>query len=100
MGNFKVPDILVKNCNVLVTMNKDREELRNADIHISNGYIKEIGFGLKRIDSLEIIDGSQYQQESIKELCLIKSIESLSCTYLCKCSDSNAENDCYCKGTI
>mgnify|MGYP001208376357 CR=1 FL=1 len=58
-GNFKVPDMLVKNCNVLVTMNKDREELRNADIHISNGYIKEIGFGLKRIDSLEIIDGSQ-----------------------------------------
>ena len=52
-------DILVKNCNVLVTMNKDREELRDVDIHLSNGSIKKIGSNLKNTDDLKVIDGSQ-----------------------------------------
>ena len=42
-----------------MTMNKDREELRDVDIHISNGAIKKIGSNLKKTDDLKVFDGSQ-----------------------------------------
>ena len=33
----------MKNANVIITMDDDRRELRNNDIYISEGKIKEIG---------------------------------------------------------
>jgi cytosine/adenosine deaminase-related metal-dependent hydrolase len=41
-----MPDMLIRNADVVVTMNPARDELRGADIHIRDGVIQAVGRGL------------------------------------------------------
>ena len=50
--------ILIKNCAFLSTMNREREELKDIDLFISNGKIKEIGRNIAKDGKLQVIDAS------------------------------------------
>ncbi len=51
-----MPSTLIRNADVVVTMNDGREELASTDIRLSNGVIDAIGTDLARAD--QIIDAS------------------------------------------
>lgn len=38
-----MPSLLAKNADVLVTMDKDRRELKNASVYVEDGWIKQVG---------------------------------------------------------
>ena len=39
-------NILIRNCAFLTTMNEDRDELKDIDILVSQGIIREIGHNI------------------------------------------------------
>lgn len=49
-------DILIRNADVIVTMDDDRRELAGADLRLSGGVITEIGAGLS--SEAEVVDAS------------------------------------------
>ncbi|MBL9049185.1 MAG: 8-oxoguanine deaminase [Tabrizicola sp.] len=50
-----MPDIMIRNADVVVTMNAARQELRTADVHIGGGVIRAIGQGLN-VPGAEVIE--------------------------------------------
>jgi cytosine/adenosine deaminase-related metal-dependent hydrolase len=52
-----MPDILIRNADVVVTMNPTRQELTQTDIHLRDGVILALGQGLA-VSGAQVIDAS------------------------------------------
>lgn len=51
-GSFYLSDQIIRNADVILTMDDDRRELAGADIHLSGGVIKAVGHGLDVLGAL------------------------------------------------